>query len=88
MNLKNKIWNLMEYHDDDHGLSKFVDYFFITLIILTLIILIIETEKNIRDNYSNVLYLIETTIVIFFSIEYILRLITCSSSIRFSGKYG
>ena len=86
--MKNKIWNLMEYHDDDQGLSKFVDYFFMALIIITLITLILETEKNIRDNYYNVLYLIETTIVIVFSIEYILRLFTSTSSKRFSGKYG
>jgi len=79
---------LMEHHDEEHGLSKFVDYFFVSLIIITLITLILETEKNIRDNYYNVLNLIETTIVIVFSIEYILRLITCSSSKRFSGKYG
>ena len=51
MNLKNKIWNLIEYHDDDHGLSKFVNYFLLTLIIITLITLILETEKNLRDNY-------------------------------------
>ena len=88
MNLKNKIWNLIEYHDDDHGLSKFVNYFLLTLIIITLITLILETEKNLTDNYYNVFYLIETTIIIVFSIEYILRLITCTSSKRFSGKYG
>ena len=88
MKLKNKIWNLIEYDDDDHGLSKFVNYFLLTLIIITLITLILETEKNLRDNYYNVFYLIETTIIIFFSIEYILRLITCTSSKRFSGKYG
>ena len=78
----------MEYHDDDHGLSKFVDYFFMTLIIITLITLILETEKNLKDNYHNVFYLIETMVVIVFSIEYILRFITCTSSKRFSGKYG
>ena len=88
MNLKKDIWDLLENQEDDHGLSKFVDYFFMTLIILTIIVLILETEKNIKDNYYNVIYLIETIVVIFFSIEYILRLITCTSSIKFSGKYG
>ena len=88
MKLTNKIWELMEYHEEDHGLSKFVDCFFMALIILSLITLILETEKHIIDNYYNVLYIIETTIVIIFSIEYILRLFTCTSSKKFNGKYG
>ena len=28
MNFKNRIWELMEYHEEDHGLSKFFDFFF------------------------------------------------------------
>jgi voltage-gated potassium channel len=88
MNFKNRIWELMEYHEEDHGLSKFFDFFLMAMIIISLISIILETEIYVKDNYYNVLYLIDTTIVIIFTIEYLLRLFTCTSSKIFSGKYG
>ena len=46
------------------------------MIVISIILIILESFKELKDVLSDVIYTIETVVVIFFTIEYILRLLT------------
>jgi len=64
--LKQKAYNLLHK-------NKFVIKFIYSLIIINVIALILESYKELRENYGDVFQLIEIFSVIIFTIEYLLR---------------
>ena len=66
--LKNSIKNFLN--------NKFIDLFLVGLILLNIICLGLETDKNIYSNYATFFKNIEIGSIVIFSLEYILRLFT------------
>ncbi|MEM6830281.1 MAG: ion transporter, partial [Bacteroidota bacterium] len=67
-----------EKGEEDDRLSKRFDLFIMILIILNVILVILETEEHIYQAYKKQLDLFETISVIIFTIEYLLRIWTCT----------
>ncbi len=81
--IKRKVFEILEPSAGDTFVKKIFDYFIISLIILNTIVFILETVEIFSKRYHNIFFIFETFTVIVFTIEYILRLWTCT----FIGKY-
>ena len=75
MNIREKIFNIIEPESGHHH-SKIFDIFIMTLIILSVLGVILESFKPLRLEYGEMFYQFEKWSVIIFSIEYVLRLLT------------
>ncbi|MCP4459622.1 MAG: ion transporter [Cytophagales bacterium] len=75
MNIREKIFNVIEPESGHHH-SKFFDIFIMTLIILSVLGVILESFEPLRLEYADAFYQFEKWSVIIFTIEYILRLLT------------
>lgn len=76
--IKKKVFEILEASAGDSFLKKIFDYFIITLIILNTIFYILETVDTIASRYNVFFVAFETFSVIVFTIEYILRIWTCT----------
>lgn len=68
---------------DDTISGKLFDLFIQFLIILSLISFSVETLPDLNDNFKHLLKSLETSIVIIFTVEYLLRLIVADKKIKF-----
>lgn len=59
------------------------DVTLISLILLSLLVIVLESVKSIRDDYGNLLWGFEVAFTVLFSIEYILRLISVRRPFRY-----
>ncbi|MEM9339812.1 MAG: ion transporter [Bacteroidota bacterium] len=75
---KRRIFETLEKGEEDDRLSKRFDLFIMILIILNVILVILETEEHIYQAYKKQLDLFEAISVIIFTIEYLLRIWTCT----------
>lgn len=75
--LKSRIYGILEPGDDD---SKYFDPFIIGLISLNIIAIILESVQPIRLQYGSYLSTFEYISVIIFTIEYILRIWSCTAN--------
>lgn len=85
---KSKIFDILEFRNPQDNISKIVVFSIFALIILNVTAVILETEKFIAVKYSVFLYYFEVFSIAIFTIEYILRLWTCSSRKKYSGFNG
>lgn len=76
-----KLKKIIEDNDTKAG-SRF-DLFIEILIVISLISFMFETLPNLTPMESRVLWIIETIIVVIFTIEYILRIIVADNKLRF-----
>jgi voltage-gated potassium channel len=76
-----KLKRIIESNDTKAG-SMF-DVFIEVLIIISLISFMFETLPNLTPLETKVLWVIETVIVVIFTIEYILRIIVADNSLKF-----
>lgn len=76
--LKQKIFLVLEIGRGDDTLSRRVDMLIITMILLNVVAVIMETVDPIHDKYIAVFEYFEYFSVAFFSIEYIGRVWTCT----------
>lgn len=72
--MKRKIYNILETSEKKGDLSWWFDVFLITLILLNVVAIVLESVKSIRTAYQDFFYYFEVFSVIFFSVEYVLRL--------------
>ncbi len=56
--------------------GKTFDVFLLILIIISVIVIMLESITSIKVQYGNVLYIVEWVITIIFTIEYIIRIIS------------
>jgi voltage-gated potassium channel len=75
---KRRIFETLEKGEGDDRLSKRFDIFIMSLIILNVLLVIIETEEPIYRRFKYWLDLFEFISVMIFSVEYLLRLWTCT----------
>ncbi len=79
---KKRIYQIIEKADEGDKASKYFDIFILTLIVLNILSIVLESHVYLRTKYKDYFYLFELISVIIFTIEYLLRLWT--SDIKFS----
>ncbi len=77
--IKHRIWEILEISKENDLQSKIFDYFISILIGLNVLAIMLETEQNIFGEYENYFRYFETVSVIIFTIEYFLRIWSCTS---------
>lgn len=82
-NAKRRIYEILEKALPGDTASKIFDIFIITLIFLNIIAVILGTVKSIEIAYRSFLRSFEVFSVIIFTIEYILRLWSCTSDKKY-----
>lgn len=63
--------------------GRLFDLILLAVIVLSVILVMLETVEGFDTNYHNEVVFLEWTITIFFSIEYILRIITTKKPLRY-----
>ncbi len=75
-NIRRTIHNILEVSDPDDRFGKTFDIILITIILLNVLALILETVEPVSDIMGDFFYWFEFYSVLFFSLEYALRLWT------------
>ncbi|MFA6714831.1 MAG: ion transporter [Victivallaceae bacterium] len=86
--LRKRVWEILRATHRDDSLSKSVNLFIIILVVVNIIAFVLQTVDSIDRKYGSQLYVFEVFSVIIFTIEYIARLLTCSTELRFRGFRG
>lgn len=73
MNIRKKTYQVLEKHIGGK-LSFRINLFLVILIISSVIVVILESDKNFSDNYKNSFYLFEFFAFSIFTLDYILRI--------------
>ncbi|MEE9555207.1 MAG: ion transporter [candidate division Zixibacteria bacterium] len=81
--LRIRIYQILEVAKKGDRASSVFDYLLVLLISFNVIAVILESEKSISDSYSTFFNLFELVSVIVFTIEYILRVWTCTFNNRY-----
>ncbi|MGB3534734.1 MAG: ion transporter [Microcoleaceae cyanobacterium] len=81
--LQRKCYLTLEVARPDDKFSRIFDYFFVGLIILNIIVVCLETVDSISVQYQTIFQGLESFSIIFFTIEYLLRLWCCTISHRY-----
>lgn len=84
--LKSRTYQILEKAEKGDKTSLIFDIFILTLIILNVISVPLETVKGLYNQYSSIFWYFEIISVIIFTIEYILRLWSCTSSIKYKRR--
>jgi voltage-gated potassium channel len=73
-----RVWELINADKKNDKLSKVLDIFILTLIILNTLAVVLGTISGIEKKYSTFLYIFEVFSVVIFTIEYLVRIIFCT----------
>ena len=76
---KHRIWEILEISKENDPQSKIFDYFISILIGLNVLAIILETEKSIFGEYEIFFRYFEILSMVIFTIEYLLRIWSCTS---------
>ena len=83
MNIRNRIYQIIEKASPDDKASRAFDIFIMLLIALNIIAVILETVRPLSRQFPFVFKYFEIFSVIVFSLEYLLRIWTCVINNRF-----
>ena len=72
MRLRKKIFMILE-RESHSKFSEFIHYFLMTLILVTVIAIILESDEDIYNRYKSIFWALEALSLAVFTIEYILR---------------
>jgi len=81
--IKNRMHEVLEYVKPDDLAGKTFFIFITSLISLNVIAVMLETIETLSTNYSNLFWAFEVFSVTVFTIEYLLRLWSCTADSRF-----
>ncbi len=81
--VKNRLYEILEIASADDLPSRLFDIFIMTLISLNVIVVILETVESFSSQYMLFFWIFEIFSVSVFTIEYLLRLWTCTTNNRF-----
>jgi voltage-gated potassium channel len=84
MNLKIRIWEIVEVARPGDKASRVFDISILSLIFLNVIAVIIGSVQSIQDRWGSFLNVFETASVAVFTVEYVARLWSCTEDPRFS----
>ena len=77
------IWNLLEKPDSSE-VAAFLGKFNLCVIVVSTIVYCLETIKSVRENKEFYFFVIESIFVVWYTIEYLLRLLSAPSRCRFA----
>ncbi len=81
--IRRRTYEILDRGADDDVPSKIVDLFIMALIILNVLAVMLETVPSIREAHGHSLHLFDLFSVGIFSIEYLLRIWSCTSNPRY-----
>ncbi len=84
MTAKTHLYAILEKAEEGDLLSRIVDLFIITLIVLNVTMVILETVGGIKETYGEFIELFETVCVLIFTVEYMLRIWCCTADKKFA----
>ena len=76
MEIKQRIFNIIDEKNKDSALSRTFDFFIIGLIVLNVVVIILESFEGLRLVYTQEFYYFEIFSVGIFTVEYLFRLFT------------
>ena len=79
MPLKQRVHELLEVSTEENPYSRAVDLFILALILLNILALILETVGNVYSRAPGAFDVFETVSLTLFSIEYVLRVWSCTA---------
>lgn len=82
--IKQQIFDVLEFDSESNLLNEIVNIFILTLIVLNLISFCLETVKSIWDKYQLFFEIFDYFSVLIFTVEYVLRVWSCTVDGRFS----
>jgi len=85
--IKHRVWEILENTKQDDKIGRIDDVFLMPLIVINIIAVIAGSIKSIEIEYKVLLDNIEFYSVIIFTLEYSLRMWSCNSDRRYSGRY-
>ncbi|HQU30378.1 MAG: ion transporter [Planctomycetia bacterium] len=85
---KNRISNILNETSEDDASAKVFNVCIITLILLNVFVAIMETVEGFLSRYQILFKMFETFSIIIFTLEYFLRLWTCTADGRFKSAVG
>ena len=83
---KGKVHILLHPELGESKADKFVNAFIITLIVLNVIAVILETVEGIRIKYETFFKYFDEISVYIFTVEYVLRVWSCTHDPRYRGS--
>lgn len=75
--MRKKIFQIIDDHKSKKPLNRFFHTVLFTLIIISSVVLILESVNSFHEKFTTQFYYLEIFTIVFFSIEYILRVYTC-----------
>ena len=84
---KQRIWEILEISKEKDQHSKIFDYFISILIGLNVLAIILETEKGLFGEYETIFRYFEIFSIIIFTVEYCLRIWSCTSVEEYSHSF-
>ena len=84
MTIKTHLYAILEKAEEGDRLSRTVDLFIITLIVLNVTMVILETVEGINETYGEFIERFETVCVLIFTFEYALRIWCCTADKKFA----
>lgn len=83
MGLKQRIFDILHNDEVEDPIERSFNAFMLAVIFLSVISVILETEESLSIRYSIFFFVFEAITVILFTIEYVLRIWTCTMDPRY-----
>jgi voltage-gated potassium channel len=82
--LKRLIFEVLETPEQERPIEKYVNYFIITLVLLNVVALILETEQGLYDSYEQLFFAFDMFSAAVFTAEYGARLWACTENPKYA----
>ena len=86
MNIRKRTWEIVEVAKRGDTASRVFDITILSLIFLNVLAVIVGSVQSIQARYGTFLELFEVVSVAVFTIEYLIRLWSCTADLRFHGR--
>jgi len=83
--LRNKLHEVI--YEAETPAGRAFDVALICIIVLSVVIVTLESIRSIRENYGDLIFTLEWTFTILFTIEYVLRLLSVEKPVRYATSF-
>lgn len=87
MTLRKRVYHLLEPSVSGLRIASTIEYFFITLIVCNIAVILLETVPRYDKEYGDVFQYFDVFSVLIFTFEYILRVWTCVEKPQYQNKF-
>src|SRR5262245_26828594 len=88
LTIRERIHHLIEVEADDVGVERAVNLFLVVFIVANVVAVMLETVEALDREYANYFQVFEVSSVVVFTVEYLLRLWTCTVNARYRHPVG